>query len=167
MHGCRQRSHCANRGDVEDHSAPLPDHLFVDRLRHGKQTVNIRVNHFVPCAIGRGGEVVAAIDGRVIDENVDAAPLLDHLAGQFLHAHAIDHRDFGIERLASVGLNLLTHFGGEIFTRVVTEGDIGALACEYFADCRTDATRSTGYERALSLKQQTHLAMFLLEFEWG
>ena len=145
----------------------MPDHLFVNRLRHCKQTVNIRVNHFVPRAIGSRGEVVAAIDGRIIDEDIDAAPFLDQLARQFFHPHAIDNGDFGIERLASVGLNLLTHFGGEIFTRVVTEGDIGALACEYFADCRTDATRSTGYERALSLKQQTHLAMFLLEFEWG
>jgi hypothetical protein len=64
-----------------------------------------------------------------------------------------------------VRLDFLTHLGGEILTRVVTERHIGALACEYFADCRTYASRSTGNERALSLKQQTHLAIFLLEID--
>jgi hypothetical protein len=64
-----------------------------------------------------------------------------------------------------MSLNLLAHFGGEVVTRVVTKGDVGTLARKHFANCRTYATRSSGYERALSLKQETHLTMFLLEVD--
>src|SRR6185369_9728909 len=163
MYGRRQCAHRADRSDVEDGSLPLPDHLFVDRLRYGKEAIDVRVDHFVPGAVGGGGEVVAAIDGRIVDEDVNPAPLLDQLARQFLHAHAIDNRDLGIERLAAVALDLFARRGSQIVTRVVTERDICAFARKDFANGRTDATRSAGYERALSLKQQTHLAMFLLE----
>ena len=61
-----------------------------------------------------------------------------------------------------VSLNLLVHLGGEIVTRVVTESDVGAFARKHFAHGGADATRSAGYERALSLKQETHSATFLL-----
>src|SRR5262249_21350604 len=120
---------------------------------------------FVPRAIGGGGEVIAAIDGGVVNEDVDPAPLLDQFARQFLHADAIDDGNFGIERLTAVGLDFLTHVGSKIFTRVVAERHVGALTRKDFANRRTDATRSAGYERALSLKQQTHLAIFLLEID--
>src|SRR5215213_932023 len=123
------------------------------------------MNHFVPRPISGGSEVVAAVDCGIVDENIDAAPLLDQLAREFLHSHAIDDRDFGIERLAAVRLDLLTHVGGKIVTRVVAERHVGALTREDFAHRRTDATRSAGYERALSLKQETHLAIFLLEVD--
>ena len=159
----RQGAHRADRSDVENDSLSLPDHLFVDRFGDGKETTDVGVNHFVPGAIGRGREVVAAIDGRVVDENVDAAPLLDQFACHLLHAKTIDNRNFGAERSSSVSLNLLNRLGGEIVTGVVTESDVGTFASKHLANCRTDAARSTGYERALSFKQKTHLAMFLLK----
>jgi hypothetical protein len=51
----------------------------------------------------------------------------------------------------------LTDLGGEVIARVVAKSHVSALAREYFANRRTYATRSSGYERALSLKQKTHL----------
>jgi hypothetical protein len=62
-----------------------------------------------------------------------------------------------------MSFNLSHHVSGKIVPRAVIKGDIGALARKHFAHCRTYATRSTCYERALSLKQKTHLDMFLLE----
>jgi len=62
-----------------------------------------------------------------------------------------------------MGFDLLTYVGSEIITRIVAERHVGALARKDFANCRTYATRSAGYERALSLKQQTHLAICLLK----
>ena len=82
----RQRAHRADGSDVENHSLPLPDHLLVYRLRYGEQTVDVCVDHFVPRAIGGSSEVVATVDGGVVDENVDPAPLFDELSRHFLHA---------------------------------------------------------------------------------
>src|SRR5262245_41476119 len=146
----RKGAHRPDGSDVEDDSLALPDHLFVDRLGNGKQTVNIRVNHFIPRAVRGGGEVVAAIDGGVVDENIDTAPLFDELAREFLHAHAVDHGHFRVERLTAVGFDLLTHFGGEVITRVVAKRHIGAFTRKNLANRRTYTARSTGYERTFS-----------------
>ena len=168
MNGGRQRAHRADGSDVEDDSLPLPDHLFVDRLGDGKQTVDVGVNHFVPGAIGRGGEVVAAIDGRVVDEDVDAAPLLDQFARQSSSCPTRSITEtLALNARRPCAFDLLTHLGGEVVARVVAESHIGAFARKNLANCRTNATRSAGYERALSFKQKTHLAMFLLKNSTG
>ncbi len=78
----RQGPHSADGSDVENASLSLPDHLLVNRLGDGEKTVDIRVDHFVPRAVGRSGKVIAAIDGSVIDQNIDAAPLLHQFARQ-------------------------------------------------------------------------------------
>ena len=57
---------------------------------------------------------------------------------------AIDHGHFGVERPASITLNLLDHGGREVVARVVSEGDIGALASKHVAHCGSYATRSAG-----------------------
>ena len=80
MNRSRQRSHGADGSDVEDASLPLPDHLFVDRFGYCEETADVCINHFVPGAVGGGSEIIAAIDRRVVDQNIDAAPLLDDLA---------------------------------------------------------------------------------------
>ena len=163
MDGGRQRAHRTNRRDVEDDSFSLANHLLVNRFGNREETVDVRVNHFVPRAIRGGGEVVAAIDRRVVDENVDAAPLLNQFARHLFHADAIDDRDFRIKRAVAVSFDLAAHFAGEIVACVVTESDVGALARKNIAHGRTDATRSTGNERAFSLKQKAHVAMCLLK----
>jgi hypothetical protein len=66
-----------------------------------------------------------------------------------------------------VTFDLLVNFGREIVSRAVVKSDVGALTREDFAHGRTDTARSSGYERALSLKQKTHLAMFLLNLYRG
>ena len=86
----RQRTQGADGSDVEDTSRAFADHLSIDRLRHGKQTVDIRVNDLVPGTVSGSCEVVAAVDRRIVDENVDAAPLLDELAREFFHPDAVD-----------------------------------------------------------------------------
>jgi len=64
-----------------------------------------------------------------------------------------------------MGLDFLTNLGGEVVARVVAESHIRAFARKYFANRRTDATRSAGYERTLSLKQKTHRRLFLLKLD--
>src|SRR5215203_2857922 len=154
MNRRRQRSHCADRGDIENDSLALPDHLFVNRFGDRKQAVDVSMNYFVPGAISCCSEVVAAVDGGVVHENVDPTPLLHQFARQLLHADAVDDGDLRVESLATIGFNLLGHLGGEIVTRVVAKGHIRALAGKNVANRSTDATRSTGDERALSLKQK-------------
>ena len=61
---------------------------------------------------------------------------------------------------AAVSFDLAVHFERQVIARVVTESHIRAFAGEYLAHCRTNATRSSSDERPLSLKQETHLAMF-------
>src|SRR5262245_18034447 len=161
MNGGRQRAHRADGRDVENHSLSLPDHLFVHRLGHRKQTVDVRVNHFVPGAVGRGREVVAAVDGGVVDENIDAAPFLDQLSRQLLHADAIDDRYLRTERAPAVTLDLAGHVGGEVVARVVAKSHVGPFARKYVTNCRTYTSRSSGDERPLSLKQKTHSVTFL------
>ena len=52
-----------------------------------------------------------------------------------------------------MAFDLPVNFGREIVAALV-KSDVGALAREDFAHGRTDTTRSSGYEHALSLKQK-------------
>jgi hypothetical protein len=61
-----------------------------------------------------------------------------------------------------MSFDFAAHLLGQIVTRVVTESDVRAFAREDVAHGRTDAARSTGDERAFSLKQKAHVAMCLL-----
>src|SRR5258706_4942029 len=106
----------------------------------------------MPCAISRSSEIIAAIDGRVVYQNVDAAPLSDEFARQMLHAETIGHRDFERMGAAPVRFDLLAHFVGQIVARTVIERHVGALAREHIAKRRADSPRATGDKRPLSFE---------------
>src|SRR5881275_487308 len=156
MNGGGQSAHRADGSDVENDSLPLANHLLVDRFGNREKTVHIRVNHFIPGAVGGRGEVVTAINGGVVDEDVDAAPLLHQFAGHFFHADAVDDGDLRVEGTVSVSFNFAVHLSGEVVTTVVAESHVGAFAGKDLADGRTNAARSTGDKRAFSLKQKAH-----------
>src|SRR5262249_51513716 len=94
MNGRGQRANCPNRSDVEDAACALAYHLFVNRLGDREQTAYVRVDDLIPGLVRRGRKVVTTIDRRVVDQNVYAAPFLDQLARQMLHAEAIGDRHF-------------------------------------------------------------------------
>src|ERR1051325_11541256 len=98
MYRGRQGPHRTNRSYIENLTVPLPDHLLVDWLSHGEQAAHVRINHLIPRAIGGGGKIVAAIDGGIVDQDIDPAPFVDQIAGQVLHAETIYDRH--LERLA-------------------------------------------------------------------
>jgi hypothetical protein len=170
MHGGRERTNSADRGDIENCTLALANHLFVDRLRHGEEAADVCVDHFVPRAVGGRRKIIAPVDRRVVDENIDAAPFLDELARQTLHPEPIRHGDFEAVGAAAVRLDLLRYFFGEVFARVIAEGHVRALAGEDLAHRRADAARAPGDKGSFPFQQQTQLgrspkkpASFLLE----
>ncbi len=150
--GGRQRAHGANRSDVQDLSFALPDHLFVDGLGHCKQAADVRANHFVPRAVGGGGKVVAAIDGGIVDQDIDATPFSDEFPGQMFHAETISDGYFERVRPAAVRFDFLPHFVRQVVARTIIERHVGAFARKHLAQRRADAARAAGYERPLSFE---------------
>jgi len=71
MYRCRQCSNRANRSNVEDATGPLANHLFVNWFGHGKKTADVRIDDLIPGTIRRRRKIVAAIDGCVIDDNIE------------------------------------------------------------------------------------------------
>src|SRR3989442_14637061 len=156
----RQGAQGANRGNVENTSLALPDHFFVDRFSDSEQAVDICMNHFVPGAVRGGGKVITAVDCRVINQDINAAPFLNKFACQMLHAKAIGYRYFERERAPAVGLDLAAHFFGQVVPGPIVESYVGAFARKHFTDCSADTTRSARNEGPLILKQKTHALLF-------
>src|SRR5205085_6571279 len=140
---------------VENRALALSNHLLVDGLRDGEEAVYVRVYYLVPGAVGRGGEVVAAVDCGVVDEYVNAAPLAHEFTRHVLEADAVGDGDFEGARAAAVRLHFTFRLLGEIVARVVVEGDIRALAREDLAERRADAARPAGDEGTLPFKKKT------------
>src|ERR1043165_2211630 len=155
--GRGERADGPDGGDVEDGAFALADHLLVDGLGDGEEAVDVGVDDIVPSAVGRGGEVVAAVDGGVVDEDVDAAPLSDQLARHVLEADAVGDGDFVGVRAPSVPFDLLLRLLGEVIARVEVEGHVRALAREKLADGRADAARPARDERALPFEKKAHV----------
>src|ERR1044071_8538899 len=124
--GRGERADGPDGGDVEDRALALPNHLFINRLGDGEEAVDVRVDDRVPRAVGGGGEVVAAVDGGVVDGDVQPVPLV----------------------LAAVRC-------GRVFARVVVEGHVGALAREALADGGAEAARAPRHERTLPFQKKT------------
>ncbi len=94
----------------------LPNHLLVHRLSNGEQAADIGADDFVPGAISRGREIIAAIDGRIVDEDIYAAPILHQLARQMLQPEAISHGSLKRTRPPAEGLNDAHH----LFCQVIS-----------------------------------------------
>lgn len=161
MHGGRQRADSAYGSDVEDCPFALANHLLVDGFGDGEKTVDVRVDDLVPGAVCGRGKVIAAIDGRVVDENIYAAPLFYELACQALHADAIRDGDFEGMCASPVSLNFPYSLFGQIVSDVIVEGYVRALACEDVAERRTDAARAARNESSFPLKQKTQVIVLL------
>src|ERR1700749_2010579 len=157
VYGRGESAYRADRGDVENRALALPNHLLVDGLRDGEEAVDVRVDYLVPRAVGRGGEVVAAVDCGVVDEDVYAAPLLHHLARHVLEADAIRDGNFEGVRAAAVCLYFALRLLRELVARVVVEGHVSAFAREDFAEGRAYSARPAGDEGALPFQKKTQL----------
>ena len=120
-----------------------------------KRLLTLVSDHHVPRAVGRGGEVVAAVDGGVVDEDVEPAPLLYEFPRHVLEGDTVGDRDFEGVRAAAVRLDLGLRLLGQLVARVVVEGDVRALACEDLADSGAEAPRPAGDERTFPFKQKT------------
>jgi hypothetical protein len=155
--GSGERADRADGGDVENRALALADHLLVDRLRHGEEAADVRSDHFVPGAVGRRREIVAPVDRRVVDENINAAPLLYELARQSFHAQTIRNRDLEAVRASAMRLDFLRHRLGEVFARVIVESHVRAFAREDFTHRRADAARASRNKRPFTFQQKTQL----------
>src|ERR1051326_511605 len=116
--GCRvvyrgwQRTDSSDGSYVKNCALALPNHLLVNRLSHRKKPVHVCIYYFIPGAIGRGGEIITAIDCGVVDQNVDPAPFVHQLSSQMLHAKPIGDRDFESAHPPSQGLDHALNFFG-------------------------------------------------------
>src|SRR6185295_5570502 len=93
VHSCRQGPHRADGSNIQNTSLPLANHLLVNRFGDCEETANVSIDNFVPGAVGGGREVVAAINGSIVDQNIYPAPLLHNLAGKLLQAKAVRNRN--------------------------------------------------------------------------
>jgi hypothetical protein len=131
----------------------LPDHLFVNWFSDSKEAADVSVDYFIPGTVGRSSKVIATIDGRIVYQNVDTAPLLNNLARQFFQTKPIGDGNFEAQRSALKGFDFRNDFRGQIVAAVVIKGDVGAFACEDFAERSANSARSSGYECALPFQQ--------------
>src|SRR5581483_391194 len=148
----RQRANRADGSNVEDAAGALPDHLLVDRFGYREETPDVRADYFIPRTIGCRRKIIAAINGCVINEDVDAAPFLDQFAGQMLKAESVCDRNLERAGASSQRLDDAFDFIREIVSRVIVERDIRAFARKHLTKRGANAARAAGDECAFSFE---------------
>src|SRR6185436_1033799 len=131
----------------------LPDHLLVDRFCDREEATDVGIDHLVPRAISSSSKVIAAVDGRVIHENIDPAPLLHDLTRDSFQSEPVSNRNFETEGASAVSLNLGPNGLSEIVATVIVENYVCAFPRENLANRGANPAGSSAYERALSFKQ--------------
>src|SRR5947209_17180601 len=102
MNAGRQRTQSADRADVQDLAGSLTHPLLKDRLGDVEKPINIRINDAIPCPLGHGYKTVAAIDRRVVDQNIDATEFVNYLVYHLADAESIRHRNHVTQRASAV-----------------------------------------------------------------
>src|SRR5262245_47668939 len=146
----RQGAYGADAGQVQNLAGALAHHELEDRLGGVEQTVDVGVDYFVPGALGHRCEVVAPVDGRVVDQNVNATELFVNLAGHLDHSRSVGDRYFERERAAPHGFNLFDGGRGAFIADVEIGRDVGPFAREDFTQRAPDAARTACNNRFLS-----------------
>ena len=131
----------------------MANHLLVNRLCHSEETTHVGIDYLVPCPISCGREIIAAVDGRIVNQNVDPAPLLHNFSSHSFQAQSIRDRNFETNRTPLMSFDFRDGCRSEIVSTVEVESDIGAFPRKNFADSCANAAGSSGYERALTFEQ--------------
>ena len=137
------------RGDVDDLARALGQHVATGRLAEEEGGLEVGVDHRVPILLGKVDAVGAADDAGIIDEDVEAAELLQRLVDHALHR--FDGGEVGGDdlRLAAERADLLHRFLGG---RAADGGDVGAGGGERQRDRLADAGIGAGDDRGLAGK---------------
>ena len=109
--------------------------------------------HLIPGAVRGGSEIIATVNRCVVDQNVYAAPLLNHLARYLLHSQSICNRNLEAECASLVSFDYGRSGCREILARVVVESNVSALAREHVTKRGANPTRAAGYESAFTFEQ--------------
>ena len=143
MHGC----------DVEHHAALSRNHA----LQRGASTV-IGPEQVDLQYLGPSGRIVLppqgtfTIDAGVVDQDVDAAPLLVELSKHRVHGRRVRHVGLHRQRTDAVLLDLANRGLRLVWLSDIVDCDIGARRCEFQRDRLTDPSIAAGNEGTLVLK---------------
>ena len=77
MHLARSAHLAPHRADVDNETAMLSDHGFCCLARNVERTAKVGIDHVSPIPVGDVAKELDLCNTRVIDEDVNAAKLLD------------------------------------------------------------------------------------------
>ena len=135
------------RGHIDDLAArSARDHVLGDRLQGEEQALHIDGEHFVETRFRHFDDRRQIEYGRVVDENVDAAPVRDDRGEHAVDRGAARHIDLD-------GKSLVAKFRGDLArlaARQIGDRDARALRDIARGDGAADAARPTGDEGGFS-----------------
>ena len=143
-------------GHVDDASASLSDHEGQDGLGAEEGASEVHVDRFVPFPSSHAHQKTVFAYAGVIDEDIDAAPLLADLGD-----HGLDLSFFGNiglqgEGLATLGGDFVNELLGGSFAGVVVDGDFDAFGGEAEGDGASNAPGGASDEGYVAFKIRGH-----------
>ena len=152
MHCRGKRSKRTDAAHVENVTGALSDHLLEDRFGNIEEPIDVGVDHLVPGSFGHGRKVVTAIYCSIIDQYVDPAKFLYHLADHLVDRRPISDRDLEGMSFAPTRVNTIEGRGSALIAYVIVECDVGTFARKDIAQGAPDSARTPGYDYFLSFE---------------
>lgn len=106
----------------------------------------VDVEHGIPLVFFHPHQQVVPRDARIVDEDVDFAPRVEHGFDQCIHRFGIGHVGLSRDGLAALGANFLGHGLGGFRALAGAQGDIGPFACKAQSNGLANAARPASYE---------------------
>ena len=112
-------------------------------MQNRKRGAQIHAHYPIPIGFGQINDRLKSHDTRVVDENLDAAPLFDDVIDHALHIGALRNVGVEINGRAAVALDLRDGLTARLAVDV-NDGDARALAGELKAGRQADARSAAG-----------------------
>ena len=137
-------------GDVDDASAAAVEHVHDRGFAHVEGAGEVDAQHFVPVVDAHLPDGTVDGDAGVVDEDVQAAVLVDDLLDDALAVVGVADVALVQGQGAAVGLDRLAQFVGALLVGGVAGADDGAGGGEAVADRGADPAGAAGDQRDAS-----------------
>src|SRR5215475_5265261 len=135
-----------NRGHVDDPAGAAPDHVVYGGLRHEERARQVDRDHLAPVIVGHLGDGPVDRDSGVVQQDVQAAVLLDDLVQHPAAVRCLADVSL-VQRYPPSGV-LGGHGCGELLRALpaapVAGRDLGTVGGESLADGRANAAGAAG-----------------------
>ena len=146
-------------GHVDDAAASLADHEGQDGPGAEESAAEIHVEGVVPFGGSHAHEESIIADSRVIDENINAIPLLTDGGDHLLYLGFVGNVGLKGEGLAALGRDFIHELVSEGFAGVVVDGDFDAFGGESEGYGASDAAGGAGDEGYMAIEVMSHSAV--------